>query len=205
MIASIKNPTDQSQAAAHDKFLGMLPLIRHQARLAFRTALPEQKDELVAEVVANAYATFSRLVERGKTDLAYATPLAQFAIRQVCAGRRIGGTPGARDLMSVTGSARHGLKREPMYRWVRATRGWRELLIEDKTAGPAETAAARIDFATWLRRLPARARAVASALAAGESGCEAAARFGVSTTRISQLRVQLKADWEQFQAGAAGV
>ena len=61
----------------------MLPLIRQQARLAFRTVLPEQKEELIAEVVANAYVTFSRLVQPGKTDLAYATPLAQFAIRQV--------------------------------------------------------------------------------------------------------------------------
>ena len=205
MIASIKNPTDQSHAAAHDKFLGMLPLIRQQARLAFRQALPEQKEELVAEVVANAYAAFSRLVQRDKTDLAYATPLAQFAIRQVCAGRRVGGTPGARDLMSITGSARRGLKREPMYRRVRATREWREMLIEDKTAGPAETAAARIDFATWMRRLPARTRAVAGVLAAGDSGCEAAARFGVSPCRMSQLRAELKADWEQFQAEAASV
>ena len=187
MIASIKYPTDQSHASVHDKFLMMLPLIRQQAQLAFRKALPELKDELVAEVVANAYATFSRLVQRGKADLAYATPLAQFAIRQVCAGRRVGGTPGTRDLMSVAGSVRHGLKREPMYRWVRATREWRELLIEDKTAGPAETAAARIDFANWMRRLPPRARAVATVLAKGESGCEAAERFGVSPCRISQL------------------
>ena len=203
MIAAIKKSTNKSHAAAPDKFLLMLPLIRQQARLAFRKFMPEQKDELVAEVIANSYAMFSRLVEREKIDLAFATPLAQFAIRQVSAGRRVGGTPGARDLMSVAGSARHGIKREPMYRWMRTTRVWRELLIEDRTAGPAETAAARIDFATWMRRLRARARTLATALAKGESGSEAAARFGLSPSRISQSRLELKADWEEFQAGAA--
>jgi hypothetical protein len=54
----------------HDKFLAMLPAIAEQARHAFRAAKPELKEELIAEVVANAFCAFVRLVERGKKDLA---------------------------------------------------------------------------------------------------------------------------------------
>jgi hypothetical protein len=36
----------------------MLPAIRKQARLAFRGEKPEAKEELIAEVVANAFAAF---------------------------------------------------------------------------------------------------------------------------------------------------
>jgi hypothetical protein len=52
---------------------------RRQASLAFRNALPEAREELIAEVVANAYHAYARLVERGKKDVAFATPLAQYA------------------------------------------------------------------------------------------------------------------------------
>ncbi|MCY2987980.1 MAG: hypothetical protein NTY19_08980, partial [Planctomycetota bacterium] len=33
---------------------------------------------------------------------------------------------------------------------------WKEVLLEDRHAGPSETAAARIDIATWFDRLPRR-------------------------------------------------
>ena len=84
----------------------MLPLIRSQARLAFRRLRPELKDELVQEAVANAYCRFSRLVRAGKADLAYATPLANYAIRQVIAGRRVGTKVNRRDVSSVVAQRR---------------------------------------------------------------------------------------------------
>jgi hypothetical protein len=71
-------------------FLELLPKIRRQARVAFRGFGSEARDEMAQEVVANAYRAFVQLVRRGRADLAYATPLAQFAIRQVRCGRRIG-------------------------------------------------------------------------------------------------------------------
>src|SRR5579859_7246897 len=130
MIAEIENPTIQSQGStANTKFLSMLPLIRQQALSAFGSVQPELKEELVAEVIANSFAAFTRLVQRGKGHLAFATPLTQYAVRQVRAGQRGGGTPSSRDLLSVQGMARHELMREPMHRWNRATGEWRELLV----------------------------------------------------------------------------
>jgi hypothetical protein len=79
---------------------------------------------------------------------------------------------------------------------------WQEIVVEDHRAGPAEIAACRIDFASWLRLLPVRRRKVALTLARGETTSEAAKKFGVTPARVSQLRLWLKESWEGFQGEA---
>jgi hypothetical protein len=55
MIA-IQKPTQcPTQSPSHAKFLEMLPSIRRQASVAFRNTSPDMREELIAEVVANAY------------------------------------------------------------------------------------------------------------------------------------------------------
>ena len=79
---------------------------------------------------------------------------------------------------------------------------WRKILVEDRRAGPAETAASRIDFTDWLRRLPDTLRAVAELLGAGETTGTTAREFKLSAGRVSQMRRELKDRWEEFHAGA---
>ena len=68
----------------------------------------------------------------------------------------------------------------------REEEAWAEISVEDKHAGPAETAIVRIDFSTWLQLLPRRLRKIAMFLANGETTTAAAKRFGVSQGRISK-------------------
>ena len=63
--------------AWHQQFLAMLPRIIAHARIAFRHLDPEGREDAVIEVVANAFCAFARLVELGKADIAYASPLAK--------------------------------------------------------------------------------------------------------------------------------
>jgi hypothetical protein len=79
---------------------------------------------------------------------------------------------------------------------------WEEIVVEDHRAGPAEIAACRIDFASWLRLLPIRRRKIALTLAGGETTSEAAKKFGVTPARVSQLRLWLKESWKGFQGEA---
>jgi hypothetical protein len=91
MIAPAKPVSrEQDVAASNERFLEMLPVIKRYARLAFRHRDPEARAEKVQEVVANAFVAYSRLVEQGKEELAYPTPLAMYAIRQVNSGRHVG-------------------------------------------------------------------------------------------------------------------
>ena len=138
------------------KFLEMLPVLRRQAHLAFRHVNDELREELVAETIANAFVAFVRLVERGKEDLAYPTPLAQFAIRQIRVGRRVGGHLNCRDLASHYCQVSKDVRLERLDRFDKENGCWLEVLVESRHAGPAEVAAMRIDFATWLKMLTRR-------------------------------------------------
>ena len=80
--------------------------------------------------------------------------------------------------------------------------GWQQVLVEDKHAGPADIACVRIDFADWLQTLPSRTRKMAETLSTGEKTSDTAKQFGVSASRISQLRRQLQKSWQEFMGEA---
>lgn len=182
-----------------DRFLEMLPQIRDQARHAFRNELPERREELLAETVANCWAAFVRLIERGLIDLVYPTPLVQYAVKQVRDGRRVGTSLNIKDVSSEYAQRRQGFSVASLDRYDQKTSEWREILIEDRHAGPAQTAAARIDIGEWFANLPRRKRRVAATLASGESTKTAARKHRVSAGRISQMRRELQKSWAEFQ------
>ena len=182
----------------NDRFLCMLPAIQEQIDFAFRKAPAQAREELAQEAVAQAYGLFARLSQRGRVDLAYATPLAKFAVRHVRAGRRIGSRCNSGDVTSPCGHARNGVAIKRLDRFDRRTGGWREVLVEDHTAGPAEIAATRIDFSGWLTTLSTRDRKLAETLAMGETTGRVARTFRISAARVSQLRRELCANWRRF-------
>jgi hypothetical protein len=201
MIALIRNNSDVSQAESlHDTFLAMLPQIRRQAAFAFRALRAEAREELVEEVVALAYAAFVRLARRGKAALAYPTPLASFAVRQVRGGRSLGCPLNKDDVLSPYARQIRGFTVERLDECDPRLGTWHQLLIEDRRAGPAETAAARLDVADWFRSLTPRQRRIARALALGEKTKVVAQRFGLTCGRISQLRGWFRRHWERFQS-----
>ena len=195
MIAPIKTQPQILGRQHQEQFLEMLPLIRSRARRAFRRLDAEHRDDLVQEVIANSYGTYASLVRRGKANTAYATPLANFAIRQTIAGRRVGSSSRIDDVTSPFAHSARGILVERLD----GEQGeWRAALVEDRRATPADTAAARIDVAAWFRALSESHRPIASALAMGETTSEVAKQFRLSSARVSQIRGELKASWERF-------
>ena len=191
-------PKEQNADALQHRFTDMLPTIYDQVRFAFRHELPERRQEMIAEAIANCWVSFVKLVERGLQDVVYATPLAQFAIRQVVSGRKVGGKLNKNDITSEYAQRMRQITVERLTRYNKRKCMWLEMLVEDRKAGPAETAAARIDFGDWLRTLGGRRRRIAETLAGGETTRVAAAKLQVSLGRISQLRRELQDDWERF-------
>jgi hypothetical protein len=198
MITTAKQLRQDVNDQENGRFLEMLPRIRHRARRAFRMIRPERKAELIQEAIANAYCAFAALVQRGKSDVAYATPLANFAIRQVIAGRQVGTKPNLRDVMSPQAHLAYGLDVERLDTFDEVQGEWRAALVEDRHATPADIAAARIDVAAWLRSLSQRNRRIAKTLAMGETTSSVARQFELSLARISQLREELRTSWERF-------
>lgn len=179
----------------------MLPAIRENARHRFLHYPCEEREELVAEAIGLAFAMFVRLVERGMVELAYVTPLSEFATRQVAFGRRLGTPLNKRDVTSAYCQHRTGVFVQRLDRYDKRQAEWQQMAVEDKQTTPAELAAFRIDFPDWLSRHTERNRRIALDLAVGNSTTEVARQHGLSLGRISQLRRQFAESWQQFHAG----
>jgi len=202
MIATTKNLRQKRNSLRwNDSFLKLLPTIQQQAEFAFRRMPLEPREELVQETIAVAYDLFLRLCRKGKWDLVYATPLTKFAVRHVRAGRRIGTRRNSLDITSRSNSDQKVVI-ERLDRFDQRRGEWREMLVEDRIAGPADTAAARIDWSAWLNSLSRRRRRIACTLASGESTGVAAREFRMSAARISQLRARFRESWDAFQGEA---
>ena len=206
MIAIARSPKRKACVTPPERQVPqLLPEIPEQANFAFRRLPVEAREELIQEVVAQAYSLFVRLCQRGKLASVYPTPLAQFAIKKVRAGRRIGlaaqqpgrhvtacprdeadsGSSGSTGSISGPGSGAR--------LWSRTARQARLQIAET-----------RIDFDSWLSTLSNRDRQLAEKLALGETtGC-VARMFRISAARVSQLRRDLCAKLAPVRGRAGG-
>ena len=183
-------------------FERMLPAIERVALYAFRYVPRWRRPELVSDTIAVAFVAFVRLTQRGKAVPAFPTALAWFAVHRIHAKRQIGDRQNVRDVLSPVAQQQQRFVVELLSER-NAQSDW-ELADEGRTT-PADIAAWRIDFRCWIGRLQKFKRRVALRLARGDSTSDAARHFGVSPGRISQLRKELRADWDNFQGVLAPV
>jgi hypothetical protein len=158
MIASQKN----QPAAWHAAFLAMLPAIERHARISFRKLDPEAREEAVQETICYALLAYRQLVARGKADVAYPSPLARYGVAQFRAGRRVGSRLNKNDALSSYAQRQRGFRVDSLDKFDGEEEGWREVVVEDRHAGPAEIAATRIDFSQWLKTLTTKQRRIAN-------------------------------------------
>jgi hypothetical protein len=183
----------------HTAFLAMLPAIVTHARISFRHLDPEAREEAVQEVVCNACRAFARLVELGKTEIAYAMPLARYGVAQTRDHRKVGGQLNIGDVLSPYCQQRKNVKVESIDHFDDDENGWKQAVVVDTRLSPvAEIVAFRCDFADWLQSLPRRDCHIAESLAVGNRTSEVAKRFEVTEGRISQLRRELAESWRVF-------
>jgi hypothetical protein len=179
-------------------FLAMLPRIRRQAGYYLRRVSKTDRADAIQEVVASAFVSYVRLIERGKVHVAYAGPLARYAAYQYFRGRRVGNPMNGHDVSSHYCQRSKGIMVEQLDHFDDPTSEWEQLVVEDKHSTPADVAATRVDFRAWLESLPERTRHVAESLATGEATSHVARMFGCSASRISQIRGELYDAWLVF-------
>lgn len=193
--------SESSEPAWHAGFLALLPQIRQRLRFAFRGLPPYERPEAMAEAIAAIALAYARLHARGNTAVGFATTLAEYAVRQYFAGRRVGSRLNVDDVSSAYSQRQRGFRVTSLDR--RDPSGaWKEVLVEDRRATPAELAASRIDLDDWFAQLARPRSRIAQTLATGESTQETARRFNLTPGRVSQLRRELETDWREFQGDA---
>jgi hypothetical protein len=197
MIAPVK--CEESVPKWHAGFLAMMPVITKIATHAFRDRDPEAKEDLTEEVVVNAMVAYKRLFDKGRVDDAHPRALARYAIAQVCEGRKGGSKHSCREVLSEYAQKVKGFHVDRLDYPDEEDGTWRQVIVEDRRAGPAEIAATRIDFHEWFHALSKQQKKGATRLASGESTGEVARIMKVSSGRISQIRRELFESWKQFQ------
>lgn len=180
-------------------YLAMMPDIVRRATRAFCYLNTEARNEAVQEILVSAMLAYVRLHERGKVDVAYPGVLTRYAVAQYRDGRRVASTSNCKDVLSPYARRRKSIQVESLDGCDRDGGPWREIIVEDKHAGPAETAAVRIDFAEWLASLTRRDRQMAESLSEGSTTNDVAKQFRVSSGRVSQKRREFLESWQGFQ------
>lgn len=180
-------------------FLQMLPAIQDSAAYAFRYLAPEEREEAIQDVTVGAMIAFRRLAESDRIHLAYPRALARFGIAQYFSGRHSACRVNVRDVSSAYAQRNKRFRLERLDHYCPDQQSWKEVLLEDRRACPADIATARIDFQNWLVSLSERSRKIADLLAAGESTSDVAEMFQISLGRVSQIRRELERSWRTFQ------
>jgi hypothetical protein len=174
--------------------------VERHARVFFRhLKCPDRKQDAVNECLALAWKWFVRLAEQGKDASQFPSALADFAARRVNGGRRLCGQEKATDVLSPAAQQRRGLTVSPLPDGS-SLRGnvFAEALADNTVTPIPDQVVFRLDWPAWLRTRTDRDRRLIADMALSERTSFLARKFGISPGRVSQLRQEYHADWEQF-------
>jgi len=194
--------------SAHDpiqslqsSFLRILPHIQRYAQFHFRSIrCRDKRQEYLCEMLALGWKWFVRLVEQGKDPTLFVSALANFAARAVKSGRRLCGKEKSKDVLSPSAQRQfdftiHSLSEgHALY-----DEEFAEALKGNPYTPPDEQAAFRLDWPSWLSTRTDRDRRLIRDLMVGEHTNAVAEKYGLTSSRISQLRREYRDDWLRFR------
>jgi hypothetical protein len=177
--------------------------IEKHARIyhSHRVADADANEEMTAETTALAWKYWLRAVESGKDPNGFVSRIADFCARQVNMGRRLAGQESARSIHNPVTQRKRGIVITNDTPPERDDGGSIIENLRDNTTTPtADAAAFRIDFPNWLERIGKRKAGIAEDMAKGDGTADIAMKHKLSSGRISQLRLELKQDYDDFHA-----
>src|SRR5580765_1956090 len=191
-MAGISSPS----SCSHDGFLLLLPTVQRHAQFAFRSLNPEAREEAIAEVVATAFVAYVSLRRRGKQPDTFPRQLGIFAVLAVRDHRQVACRSASREVLSRKVQRRHGFRVESLHNWGSDSQDdWQEAVVDNTQTPVPDQASFRLAFPKFLATLSRRDQRIVHFLARGHSAKEAAAKFGVSGARITQLRQLWCQEW----------
>jgi len=205
--------TTSSSAHPHTDFLTLLPAIERHAHFVFRGHPPAEREEATAVAIAAAFAGYVRLAAQGRNPVRdFASGLVTYAVLHAKSGRQVGSPSSTTDALSPLAQRKRAFRVEalPTSSGVERDRlnstadrrrhdEFEEWLRDNTRSAVPDQVAFRLDFPPFLAGLGRRDRTLARFLALGHSAHVAAARFGMSEGRVSQLRRAWRERWCKSQ------
>jgi len=189
--------------ATQQAFLAILPRLKLHGKVYFRDLKdPERREESICEMLALAWSWFVRLAERGKDATQFASVLATYAARAVRAGRRLCGQEKTKDVLSPLAQQRRGFSVSTLSDGSSLGPNLLDEALQDNTVTPiVEQVQFRLDFPRWRGSRCDRDRRLIDDLMVGGRAHEMALKYGLSRSRVSELRRQFFEDWINFCEG----
>lgn len=185
--------------AAQEGFVAALPKMERTWRWTFRDWSADWREEGTQEARGLGWQHWLRAIEQGKDPAKFATAIARFSGLQVRCGRKLAGGLKSREAFNGWRNGTYPTHME--YLPVRESRWSPSLavaLVEHREGNPADVGAFRLDFRAWLARKGGKAYRLVLEAIAGTVGKDIAAILGISEGRVSQMRRELRSDWEEY-------
>ncbi len=202
MIMS-SNSGASRHATWQEQFVTMLPEIERLLKVAFRNIPPDGRADACEEGLFHCIWSYFQLYEQGRAEAATASSLVWYAMIQIRRGRVAGCRSNGREVMSRYAQIGHGFKVVPLQSDDPDDDAWVNDVVESRNTSVLDQIAIRMDFRSWLDSLGRRTRDIAVDLAKGFRTSEVSRKYSVTSGRISQLRRELQASWQQFQGEPA--
>jgi hypothetical protein len=184
-------------------FLAMLPEIESRLRYSFRDLSPELRDDSTEDGIVHCLLSYVRLFEQERVDRVTPASLTRFATLHLRSGRHAGCRLNSKDPLSRYSQYRTGIKVVQLSVSEPGDDVWINDMVDSRQAPVAEQVAIKLDFVAWLGSLCRRTRNIAADLAQGFSTSEVSQKYGVTSSRIAQMRRELKVSWQKFQGEPA--
>jgi DNA-binding NarL/FixJ family response regulator len=209
VAASTRFAESAEHAVRNEVFLKFLPTIKTHAKVQFRHLPAVDREEAIAEATAAAFLTVHSSMRNGSTERMTQATVANYAVKHVRDGRHVGTSrDAAKDVLSRRAQQRGnfrvlGLRWDSIlgYDCVKdsITPVWHDRLAGLNKPTPADQAAFRIDWSTFLRGQTRRTRTALAMLAAGHQQIEVADRLGVTPAAICQRVKKAEKEWWNLQ------
>lgn len=188
-----------SRPALHDGFLPLIPVVERHAEVVFRYLPESELEECQALAVAAAFVAYLSLTRRGKDPSRFPSRIATRAAPFVQGVRAVGSRVNSKDVLSEAAQRARGFRVRSLDRLAEIKgEAWQEALADNTRSPVPDQVCFRVDFPAWLNTLSQRDRRVVGELMAGEQTVDVAGKFGLSPTRVSQLRHEFEEGWEHF-------
>ena len=186
--------------SSHFVFLLMLARVEKTARFYFRQiSCDAHRQDCVCETIALCWLWHCRLVRKGRDPARFASAMARLAAKSVASGRRLCGQERATEASSRHCQWRRRFVAVSLSAENRLDGSVFDDTLADDTQTPVpDQVQFRCDFAKWRSRLSRLRLRILVALAQGHRTTDVAARFGISPGRVSQIRVELRDDWNRY-------
>ena len=189
---------DEALAKAQADYAAALERIRAHAEFQFRGIKdPGRHDDAIANAVGIGWKHWLSALRHGKDPNEFISVIADKAVRQVRAGRRVDRQERKKDVLSNLPAKGFFVERlaGPVAPGQEPIDAVEDRLADNTRTPPPEQAAFREQFGILLHELGPRKRPIVEDMALGTATSEIAAKHRVTPGRISQLRREAEQAW----------